>query len=218
MQHTEADQTLAVERYLLGDMTSSEMEQLEEHLFLCPECADSVKTGAMFVENARAVFKEPAMQAGPELIRQPVRSKPRSWWKIFMAPAFAAALAALVLHQSAYIADVTAAGLRSVGRGQFDAGLSLGLKRWQVYRRIILPQTVRVMLPPMTSQYVSVIKNTSVVALIGVADLTFQTQQINVETFRGFEAATAATLLYMLVAGAVIGAMTRLQRRQTAMP
>jgi polar amino acid transport system permease protein len=129
-------------------------------------------------------------------------------------PALPAALAALVLHQSAYIADVTAAGLRSVGRGQLDAGLSLGLKRWQVYRRVILPQTVRVMLPPMTSQYVSVVKNTSVVALIGVADLTFQTQQINVETFRGFEAATAATLLYMLVAGAVIAVMTRLQRRQ----
>jgi polar amino acid transport system permease protein len=131
-------------------------------------------------------------------------------------PALPAAIAALVLHQSAYIADVTAAGLRSVGRGQLDAGLSLGLKRWQVYRRVILPQIVRVMLPPMTSQYVSVIKNTSVVALIGVADLTFQTQQINVETFRGFEAATAATLLYMLVAGAVIAGMTRLQRRQVA--
>jgi len=128
-------------------------------------------------------------------------------------PALPAALAALVLHQSAYIADVTASGLRSVGAGQIDAGLSLGLKRWQVYRLVILPQTVRVMLPPMTSQYVSVIKNTSVVALIGVADLTFQTQQINVETFRGFEAATAATLLYMLLAGAVIGVMTRWQRR-----
>jgi polar amino acid transport system permease protein len=131
-------------------------------------------------------------------------------------PALPAAIAALVLHQSAYIADVTAAGLRSVGRGQLDAGLSLGLKSRQVYRRVILPQIVRVMLPPMTSQYVSVIKNTSVVALIGVADLTFQTQQINVETFRGFEAATAATLLYMLVAGAVIAGMTRLQRRQVA--
>src|SRR6202789_816779 len=55
-------------------------------------------------------------------------------------PALPAALAALVLHQSAYIADVTAAGLRSVGRGQLDAGSSLGLKRWQVYRHIILPQ------------------------------------------------------------------------------
>jgi polar amino acid transport system permease protein len=130
-------------------------------------------------------------------------------------PALPAALAALVLHQSAYIADVTEAGLRSAGRGQLDAGLSLGLRRWQAYRRVILPQIVAVLLPPMTSQYVSIIKNTSVVALIGVADLTFQTQQINVETFRGFEAATAATLLYMLVAGMVIAGMTRLQRRQT---
>ncbi len=124
-----------------------------------------------------------------------------------------AAVAALVLHQSAYIADVTAAGLRSIGRGQFDAARSLALNRWQLYRRVILPQAVRIMLPPMTSQYVSVVKNTAVVALIGVADLTFQTQQINVETFRGFEAATAATLLYMLVAGAVIAGMTWMQRQ-----
>ncbi len=118
-----------------------------------------------------------------------------------------------MLHQSAYIADVTAAGLRSIGRGQFDAARSLALNRWQLYRRVILPQAVRIMLPPMTSQYVSVVKNTAVVALIGVADLTFQTQQINVETFRGFEAATAATLLYMLVAGAVIAGMTWMQRQ-----
>ena len=129
-------------------------------------------------------------------------------------PALPAALAALVLHQSAYIADVTAAALRSVGSGQFDAGLSLGLSRAQVFRGVILPQTLRVMLPPMTSQYVAVVKNSSLVALIGVTDLTFETQQINVDTFRGFEAATAATLLYMLVAGAVIAGMARLQREQ----
>jgi His/Glu/Gln/Arg/opine family amino acid ABC transporter permease subunit len=129
-------------------------------------------------------------------------------------PALPAALGALVLHQSAYIADVTEAGLRSVGRGQFDAALSLAFNRRQVYRLVILPQTVRMILPPMTSQYVSVIKNTAVVALIGVADLTFQTQQINVETFRGFEAATAVTLLYMLLAGGVIAGMTWLQHRQ----
>jgi polar amino acid transport system permease protein len=131
-------------------------------------------------------------------------------------PALPAAVAALVLHQSAYIADVTAAGLRSVAAGQFDAGLSLGLRRWQVYRHVILPQTMRVILPPMTSQYVSIVKNTSVVALIGVADLTFQTQQINIDTFRGFEAATAATVLYMLIAGAVIAGMTWLQTRRAA--
>lgn len=131
--------------------------------------------------------------------------------------ALPAALAALVLHQSAYIADVTTAGLRTVARGQFDAALSLGLRRGQAFRLVVLPQMVRVMVPPMTSQYVSIIKNSSVVALIGVADLTFQTQQINIDTFRGFEAATAVTLLYMLLAGAVILGMTWLQRRQPAL-
>ncbi|WP_158747457.1 amino acid ABC transporter permease [Acidisphaera sp. L21] len=129
-------------------------------------------------------------------------------------PEVSAALTALILHQSAYIADVTAAGLRSIERGQFDAGLALGLRRIAVLRHIVLPQLARVVLSPMTTQYVSVVKNTSVVALIGVADLTFQTQQINVDTFRGFEAATAATLLYMIVAGVVIAGMGWLQRRR----
>jgi His/Glu/Gln/Arg/opine family amino acid ABC transporter permease subunit len=126
-----------------------------------------------------------------------------------------AALAALVLHQSAYIADVTEAGLRAVPSGQRDAGLSLGLRPLQIFRLVVLPQMFRVMLPPMTSQYVSVLKNSSIVALIGVTDLTFQTQEINVETFRGFEAATAVTVLYMIVALAVIAGMGVLQRRQT---
>ena len=64
----------------------------------------------------------------------------------------------------------------------------------------------------MTTQYAAIVKNSAVVALIGVADLTFQTQEINVQTFRGFEAATAATLLYALATGLVILAMARLQR------
>lgn len=127
-----------------------------------------------------------------------------------------AAVCALVLHQSAYIADVTAAGLRTVGRGQADAARSLGMREWAAFRLVVLPQMVRAIVPPMTSQYVSIIKNSSVVALIGIADLTFETQQINIDTFRGFEAATAVTLLYMLIAAAVILLMTRLQRRQPA--
>jgi len=129
-------------------------------------------------------------------------------------PALPAAIVALTLHQSAYIADVTAAGLRTVARGQFDAARSLGLRTGSVYRLVVLPQMLRVMTPPMTSQYVSIVKNSSVVALIGVADLTFQTQQINIDTFRGFEAATAVTVLYALLAGSIIVAMTRFQRRQ----
>ena len=131
-------------------------------------------------------------------------------------PALWAAVAALVLHQSAYIADITRSGIRSVALGQLDAALSLGHGYWQAFRYVIVPQTVRIVLPPMTSQYVSVIKNSSVTALISIQDLTFQTQEINVETFRGFEAATATTVLYMLVASVVIALMTRLHRRLAA--
>ena len=131
-------------------------------------------------------------------------------------PVMPAALAALVLHQSAYIADVTAAGLRSVARGQMDAAVSLGLRWRQAMRLVVLPQMMRAMIPPMTSQWVAVIKNSSVVALIGVADLTFQTQQINIDTFRGFEAATAVTVLYMVLSLCVIAGMSRLQLRQPA--
>jgi polar amino acid transport system permease protein len=129
-------------------------------------------------------------------------------------PAIPAALLALSLHQSAYIADVTKAGIRSIARGQIDAALSLGHGWAQVFRYVLLPQVLRVVMPPMTTQYVAVVKNSAVVALISVQDLTFETQQINVETFRGFEAATATTLLYILIAMAVIGTMTWLQPRR----
>jgi polar amino acid transport system permease protein len=131
-------------------------------------------------------------------------------------PAVPAALLALILHQSAYIADVTRAGIRSVSRGQLAAGLSLGHSYPQVFRYIILPQAGRIILSPMTTQYVSAVKNSSVVALIAVQDLTYQTQEINVETFRGFEAATAATVLYIFVALIVIGLMLAAQRRVAA--
>src|SRR6185312_15698626 len=73
---------------------------------------------------------------------------------IVSLPAVPAALIALILHQSAYIADVTRAGIRSISRGQLAAGLSLGHTYPQIFRYIILPQAVRIILPPMTTQYV----------------------------------------------------------------
>ncbi|MGH7079526.1 MAG: amino acid ABC transporter permease [Acetobacteraceae bacterium] len=127
-------------------------------------------------------------------------------------PVIPASVLALSLHQSAYIADVTAAGIRSVARGQLDASLSLGHSHAQAFLYVILPQVVRIVIPPMTTQYVSVVKNSSVAALISLQELTYQTQQINVETFRGFEAATAATLLYIAIALVVIGALAWLHR------
>ena len=97
MQHKEADQSLAVERYLLGDMTTAEIAQFEEHLFICSQCAEAVKTGVVFVENARAVFREPLAHAGREATAKTVRWKRTPWWKKLLAPTFLPALAALAL-------------------------------------------------------------------------------------------------------------------------
>ena len=163
------------------------------------------------------LFRSYVTSAYTELLRNlPLLVKVFFFYFVLSMPTIPAALLGLVLHQSAYIADVTGAGLRSVARGQLDAGLALGHGYWQVFRYVILPQAVRIVIPPMTTQYVAVIKNSSIVALIAVQDLTYQTQEINVETFRGFEAATAATVLYIVVALTVIGSMTLLQRRMLA--
>jgi Putative zinc-finger len=103
MQHIEADSSLAVERYLLGEMPATEIEEFEEHMFLCPECADAVKAGAAFAESARAVFKDEALRARQELAREsPGKQTP--WRQRFAflvwAPAFAAlALACIAGYQ-----------------------------------------------------------------------------------------------------------------------
>lgn len=126
--------------------------------------------------------------------------------------AFLAGTAALILHQSAYIADLTAAGLRSIPKGQAEAAIALGHSRIQLFWHILAPQAFRAMIPSLTTQYVGVVKNSAVAMLISLQELTFMTQKIEHETFRGFEAATAVTLLYLLLTLLIIGAMTALQR------
>ena len=126
--------------------------------------------------------------------------------------AYPAGLIALILHQSAYIADVTAAGLRSIPQGQVEAALSCGHPYRQVFAHVLLPQAIRHVIPPLTTQYVQIVKNSAIVTLIALEDLTFVTQKIGHETYRAFEAATTTTVVYLTVAMFVAGSMSLLQR------
>ena len=121
------------------------------------------------------------------------------------------AIIALILHQSAYVADVTSAGLRSVPRGQTEAALACGHSYAQVFAHVLVPQAVRIVLPPLTTQYIQVVKNSSVVMLIAIEELSFQTQYIDHQTFRGFEASIAVTALYLAIVLVVSGSMSLLQ-------
>jgi hypothetical protein len=96
MQHIEADSNLAVERYLLGEMSVTELEEFEEHIFLCAECAEAVKAGAAFADNAHAILKDEAFGARREAALE-ISEKNRRWWHRFSFPVVAPTFAALVL-------------------------------------------------------------------------------------------------------------------------
>jgi His/Glu/Gln/Arg/opine family amino acid ABC transporter permease subunit len=120
---------------------------------------------------------------------------------------------ALVTHQSGYIADVIASGFRAVPREQAESAYSQGATRPQIFLFVLLPQVLRIALPPLTNQFVEVVKNSAVIMFIGVEELTFETQQIAHDTFRGFEAATGATVLYLAIALGISAGMNALGRR-----
>jgi polar amino acid transport system permease protein len=125
--------------------------------------------------------------------------------------AFPSGILAIIIHQSAYVADVTAAGLRSIPLGQAEAARAHGHSNLELFRYILLPQALRHVIPPLTTQYVQVVKNSAVVMLISVQELTFVMQKIGHETFRGFEAVTAATVMYLVLALLVVSAMSTLE-------
>lgn len=120
---------------------------------------------------------------------------------------FQAVILSLTLHQGAYNAEVIRAGIQSLPKGQMEAGLSSGLSRMQTMYRIILPQAFVVVIPPLTTQIIETLKNTSLAITIAIPEMTYATQEIQLETFRGFEAATVVTLVYCALAWTVAGLM-----------
>jgi polar amino acid transport system permease protein len=125
--------------------------------------------------------------------------------------ALTASIIGLSIHQSAYMAEVVRSGIQSLPRGQFEAGFSTGLSAVGVLRYIILPQAFIIIIPPLTTQFVDVLKNSSIAMTITVMELTFQTQQIETLTFRGFEAATAVTILYLILSLLITTIMSKVE-------
>jgi polar amino acid transport system permease protein len=112
---------------------------------------------------------------------------------------FFSALLALITYTSTYIAEAIRGGIQSLPKGQIEATKTLGMNYIQSMYFILFPQAIKLVWGPITSQFINLIKNSSLAMTIGVAELTFQTQEIDSITFKGFEAATAVTLLYLLL-------------------
>ena len=112
---------------------------------------------------------------------------------------FVSAAIALTLNLSAFVSEVYRAGIASIGRGQREAALALGMSNWQAMRRVILPQSVRRVLPPLGSIWVSLFKDTALVSVIAVPELMYRGKVLSIETYRPLEVYTAVALIYFVV-------------------
>ena len=102
-------------------------------------------------------------------------------------PRFLSALLTLALFEAAYIAEIVRAGIDSVEPGQWEASASTGMTRFQALRHVILPQALQRMLPALAGQFISIIKDSAIVSVISIEELTFQAQQLMTTTYRSFE-------------------------------
>jgi len=126
------------------------------------------------------------------------------YWSFYVLPLlidlqlspFATGLVALCLNVTAYNSETFRAGVNSIRAGQTNAGLALGMSRWQVMRKVVLPQALRRILPVLASTWVSLFKDTSLVSVIAVGDLAHAALQVRSQTFRVLEMLTVMALIY----------------------
>jgi polar amino acid transport system permease protein len=114
-------------------------------------------------------------------------------------PGFFAGLATLVLYEAAYIAEIVRAGIQSIERGQWEAAHALGLSRLQQLRHVILPQAIQRILPALAGQIISTIKDSAIVSVISIPELTFQGLELMSATYLTFEVWITITALYFLL-------------------
>ena len=123
---------------------------------------------------------------------------------------------ALVINSGAYMSEVFRSGIQSIDRGQTEAARSLGMTGWQTMRRVVLPQAFKNILPALGNEFVTVIKESSIVMTIGITELMFNTSQVYSSSFRYFESLIVCALVYFVMTfttSRLLGVMERRMKR-----
>lgn len=146
------------------------------------------------------------------------RFLPEAWraWLFAQPPAttaFATATLGLGFFTAARVCEQVRAGINALPRGQLNAALAMGLTLPQAYRHVLLPVAYRMMVPPMTSEMLSIFKNSSIAATVGVIELFARARQLNDYTARGYESFIAVIACYLIINVVVIGLMNLVERR-----
>lgn len=141
------------------------------------------------------------------------------WWLsiLFGEPRlmenFVVGLLCLSIFSGAYVTEIVRAGLQSVAKSQIEAGESLGLSRMDILRFVVLPQALRSVLPPLAGQFIQLIKDSSLVSLVSIQELSFMAQDVQVATQRVFEVLLFVAFLYFVICFGLSHLFTRLERR-----
>src|SRR3989442_7749855 len=117
------------------------------------------------------------------------------------------------VNWGAWMSEVIRPGILAIRRTQSEASVAMGLTSGQASRLIILPIALRLIVPPMTNESLNLLKNSSVALTISVAELTFQTRQVETYTAKAIEALTAGTLIYLVLCISIATIMARVERR-----
>ncbi|WP_439579536.1 amino acid ABC transporter permease [Elioraea sp.] len=153
-----------------------------------------------------------AVTGAPTALERPALRGLNFTGGVTMSPEFIALFLGLALYTGAFIAEIVRSGIQSVGRGQVEAARSLGLDQGQIYRLVLLPQALRVMIPPTAGQYVSLTKSSSLAVVIGYPDLVNVSNTTLNQTGHVVEALLLMSVVYLLISFSIAAAMNLYNR------
>jgi polar amino acid transport system permease protein len=133
-----------------------------------------------------------------------------------MLPAFACGVVGLGMYSGAYVSEIVRGAIQSVDRGQNEAARSLGMSAGQAMRKIIIPQAIVRMIPPLGNEFIALIKNSALVSLLTIHDLMHEGQKIISVSYRSLEVYLAVALIYLIMTTATSGALRLIERRLRA--
>lgn len=126
---------------------------------------------------------------------------------------FQAGTIALIIYTSAFIAETVRSGIQTVPKGQMEAGMSSGFTYWQTMRYIVLPQAFKIVIPPLGNQFINLVKNSSVLAMVAGLDLMYQADSVANTTFDTFNTYIIAALFYLVLTLPLSYLMNHLEKR-----
>ncbi|WP_054688790.1 amino acid ABC transporter permease [Desulfosarcina cetonica] len=129
------------------------------------------------------------------------------------APVFISGVLALAAYEGAYITEIIRAGIQSIDKGQWEASAGLGFSRGQQLRYIIFPQALRRIMPPLAGQFISTIKDSAIVSVISIQELTFQGTELMAATFLTFEVWFTILVIYFVICLACALLVEHIERR-----